>query len=246
MPGAMRHLPAAAVFILVLPCLAVDSEKVGRAGLTLTIGSQGHLETASADREVPPMLRRDGPVPTDDAAAVEVSSAAQGIKQEPSVSCGLTTASTCSACPQGHGSSWCSGECKWETDTGQCVFKHYVGYVPDPTDAPNTAAPGSVTAGPSGPYPDQPGHGSQTGTGIASDSNITAPTVDKKAAAIRHEQARFEAEEAQRKKDEDQFLQTVCLSAAVSAVLVTIIFLCGYFCLRELPTSNAVDNKATL
>ena len=32
---------------------------------------------------------------------------------EPGVSCGGHLASTCNQCPQGHGASWCNGDCKW-------------------------------------------------------------------------------------------------------------------------------------
>ena len=37
------------------------------------------------------------------------------------VSCGGHTASTCALCPQGHGDSWCNGDCKWSSD-GKCVL----------------------------------------------------------------------------------------------------------------------------
>jgi len=38
-----------------------------------------------------------------------------------SVSCGNHRASSCSACPQGHGKNWCHGSCRWQN--GQCIPK---------------------------------------------------------------------------------------------------------------------------
>ena len=37
-----------------------------------------------------------------------------------SVSCGNHYASSCNACPQGHGQNWCHGECKWQS--GKCCY----------------------------------------------------------------------------------------------------------------------------
>merc|ERR1712048_1445744 len=43
-----------------------------------------------------------------------------------SVSCGNHNAVNCSACPQGHGVSWCHGDCQWLN--AQCVPKANVDY----------------------------------------------------------------------------------------------------------------------
>ena len=40
-----------------------------------------------------------------------------------SVSCGRHTASSCRDCPQGRGSSWCHGDCRWDTATSTCTRK---------------------------------------------------------------------------------------------------------------------------
>ena len=37
------------------------------------------------------------------------------------VSCGLHTATSCSQCPQGHGASWCNGDCLWLGE--QCIYR---------------------------------------------------------------------------------------------------------------------------
>jgi len=37
------------------------------------------------------------------------------------VSCGGHRAATCSECPQGNGSAWCNGDCKWDSSTDSCV-----------------------------------------------------------------------------------------------------------------------------
>ncbi|KAL7539051.1 hypothetical protein ACHAXR_009004 [Thalassiosira sp. AJA248-18] len=37
------------------------------------------------------------------------------------VSCGYHTAPSCSDCLQGHGSSWCNGDCKWHWHVEQCL-----------------------------------------------------------------------------------------------------------------------------
>ena len=39
------------------------------------------------------------------------------------VSCGNHRASSCADCPQGHGSSWCNGECAWKD--GQCLLAEH-------------------------------------------------------------------------------------------------------------------------
>ena len=36
------------------------------------------------------------------------------------VSCGNHKADSCDKCPQGHGKSWCNGDCKW-TSQGKCI-----------------------------------------------------------------------------------------------------------------------------
>ena len=36
------------------------------------------------------------------------------------VSCGLHNATSCSQCPQGHGASWCNGDCLWLRE--QCIY----------------------------------------------------------------------------------------------------------------------------
>ena len=43
------------------------------------------------------------------------------------VSCGNHDASSCQACPQGNGASWCNGECKWNWSNNQCVAKDSTG-----------------------------------------------------------------------------------------------------------------------
>ena len=44
------------------------------------------------------------------------------------VSCGGYSAHSCVDCPQGHGASWCNGDCEWVNE--QCVpgisFQHSV------------------------------------------------------------------------------------------------------------------------
>jgi len=37
------------------------------------------------------------------------------------VQCGGHTAVNCAACPQGHGASWCNGDCMWEHNPGRCI-----------------------------------------------------------------------------------------------------------------------------
>lgn len=37
------------------------------------------------------------------------------------VQCGGHSAANCAACPQGHGESWCNGDCMWERSTGRCI-----------------------------------------------------------------------------------------------------------------------------
>ena len=39
------------------------------------------------------------------------------------VSCGNHQAASCSQCPDGHGSSWCNGDCKWRSSTSSCLDK---------------------------------------------------------------------------------------------------------------------------
>ena len=39
------------------------------------------------------------------------------------VICGNHKADSCDKCPQGHGESWCNGDCKW-TSKGQCINKN--------------------------------------------------------------------------------------------------------------------------
>ena len=39
----------------------------------------------------------------------------------PGVGCGNHRASTCKECPQGHGASWCNGECNWNQATSTCI-----------------------------------------------------------------------------------------------------------------------------
>lgn len=222
----MRHLSSAAVIVLALQYgLAADIQRSDREGLTLTIGSRGHLQTDGSDLDAR-IVRRDSMVSIpSDGPALEMLLAE---KEEPYVSCGTTTASVCSACPQGHGARWCQGDCKWELATGQCVSKRHHGFVPDSTEAPASGTTTSKITY-SGPYPANPGAmGSGVAGPLSDDSNITAPKVDKKAAEIRHEQARYEAEVAQRKKDEEKFIRTVIMSAGVSAAVVLFVFLCGY------------------
>jgi len=38
-----------------------------------------------------------------------------------SVSCGAHSAPTCADCPQGHGPSWCNGDCHWDYTENECV-----------------------------------------------------------------------------------------------------------------------------
>jgi len=40
-----------------------------------------------------------------------------------SVSCGHHRAPTCPECPEGHGASWCNGQCKWSNQTQTCQQK---------------------------------------------------------------------------------------------------------------------------
>ena len=42
------------------------------------------------------------------------------------MSCGGHDAATCSECPQGHGASWCNGECEWKNE--ECVSKGSFSY----------------------------------------------------------------------------------------------------------------------
>jgi len=52
------------------------------------------------------------------------NNATAGIKD---VSCGNHRASSCADCPQGHGKSYCNGDCKWSKSTEQCnPMKVYV------------------------------------------------------------------------------------------------------------------------
>lgn len=44
-----------------------------------------------------------------------------GVQAVASVSCGVHSAASCDLCPQGHGASWCNGNCAW--DNGRCVAK---------------------------------------------------------------------------------------------------------------------------
>ena len=39
------------------------------------------------------------------------------------VSCGSHSAISCAACPQGHGSGWCNGDCEWNTRSSSCQEK---------------------------------------------------------------------------------------------------------------------------
>jgi len=231
----MRHVATAAIVSLV-------SQHVLGADLTLAIGSQGDLSTYGAERELTSLLRRDETaellLPVKDVAAVEMKAVSHDAKKdEPYVSCGMTTASVCSACPQGHGPSWCGGDCHWQVDTGQCLSRSHHGYVQDVTEAPTAAsAPSSGKGNHNGKdYPEQAGTISDQGKSDTN-SNITTPVIDKNAQEIRHRQARFEAESAQRKKDEEKFIQTVIISAGVSAAVVLCVFLCGWAILKETKT----------
>ena len=44
------------------------------------------------------------------------------------VSCGNHLASTCSDCPQGHGASWCNGDCRWAAEECIGIFGKYENY----------------------------------------------------------------------------------------------------------------------
>ena len=37
------------------------------------------------------------------------------------VSCGSHRADVCANCPQGHGSDWCNGDCRWDDESNICV-----------------------------------------------------------------------------------------------------------------------------
>lgn len=54
-------------------------------------------------------------------ACVSHSVASKDLQQDEddSVSCGSHAADSCSECPQGHGETWCNGECIWFTE--ECV-----------------------------------------------------------------------------------------------------------------------------
>lgn len=43
-----------------------------------------------------------------------------GFTKDTPVVCGNHKAPSCDQCPQGHGESWCNGECEWQTN-GECV-----------------------------------------------------------------------------------------------------------------------------
>ena len=45
------------------------------------------------------------------------------------VSCGHHRADTCFDCPQGHGSSWCNGDCAWDEISAVCKKKGYQLYL---------------------------------------------------------------------------------------------------------------------
>jgi hypothetical protein len=230
----MRHVATAAI-------VSLASRYVLGADLTLAIGSQGDLSTG-AEHEGTSLLRRDETadllVPLKDVAAVEMKAFSHDAKKdEPYVSCGMTTASVCSACPQGHGLSWCGGDCHWQVDTGQCLSRSHHGYVQDITPPPTSnAAPSAGKGSHAGEdYPEQAGTTSGHGNSDTN-GNITTPVIDKNAQEIRHKQERFEAESAQRKKDEEQFIQTVIISAVVSGAVVVSVFLCGWAMTRETKT----------
>ena len=39
------------------------------------------------------------------------------------VNCGNHRATNCKECPKGHGATYCSGDCKWNSDTSTCEGK---------------------------------------------------------------------------------------------------------------------------
>lgn len=45
------------------------------------------------------------------------------------VKCGGHTASSCSACPQGNGASWCNGECEWNYKLQNCIRSSKLSYI---------------------------------------------------------------------------------------------------------------------
>ena len=51
--------------------------------------------------------------------SVDISKFYIFVKDVP-VACGGHTASSCSACPQGNGATWCNGDCQWSKADGKC------------------------------------------------------------------------------------------------------------------------------